>query len=164
MSSQNNGKISSKLNDLYNQIKNSDMARELKRQLLIVARRGNEETRKVIQEFLGYLDRHPEVSEWLKSSAVVGVLLEIVPFSRAGIVMLPGFVPGAVAGCLKGSKTGTTMKSTVLGGLVAWPLKPVITLSPITGMLLVGFATGTLEEMLAGAAEQAGPEAKPAYG
>ena len=148
-----------KLEDLYTRIIDGDMARKLKIELLIVARKGNEATRKAIREFMDYLERHPDVRAWLKSGAIVGIILEVVPLSGLGIWMAPGFVPGAVTGCIKGSKTGTTLRSTVVGGLVSWPLKPVISLSPIVGMLLVGFAAGTLEEMLAGAAKEAMPAA-----
>ena len=41
-----------KLDDLYDRIKNSELARTLKKELLIVARRGNQATRKVIHEFM----------------------------------------------------------------------------------------------------------------
>ncbi|MBW2217964.1 MAG: hypothetical protein JRF40_00515 [Deltaproteobacteria bacterium] len=148
-----------KINDLYNQIKNSELARALKKELLIVAKRGNQATRKVIQEFMNYLERHPNVRQWLGSAAIVGIILEMIPLSRFGILVIPGFVPGAVAGYMKGSRTDSTLQSTVVGGLVSWSLKPIITLSPIVGMLLVGFASGTLEELLAGAAREVSPEA-----
>ena len=151
-------KNSSKLDDLYNKIKNSELARTLKKELLIVARRGNQATRKVIHEFLNYLEQHPDVRQWLGSAAIVGIILEMVPLSRFGILVIPGFVPGAVAGYMKGSRTDSTLQSTIVGGLVSWSLKPILTLSPIIGMLLVGFASGTLEEMLAGAAKKVRPE------
>jgi len=151
-----------KLDDFYNQIKNSELARTLKKELLIVAKRGDQATRKVIQEFMDYIERHPDVREWLKSAAIVGILLEVVPLSRFGLLVVPGFVPGAVAGYMKGSRTDSISQSTVVGGLVSWSLKPVITISPLVGMLLVGFVSGTLEELLAGAAK--GKSVEAAYG
>jgi hypothetical protein len=134
--------------NLFERIKNSELNEKLKHQLLVILGRACGETQKGIQAFLDYVEHHPQVREWLKSATVVGVLLEVVPFSRLGLVTLPGFVPGAVVGFLKGATTGSQVQSAVVGGLVSWPLKPVITLSPLVGLLLTALAAGHLEEIL----------------
>lgn len=136
------------LKSLINRIRNSKLSRVLKRELLVVLRRGNAETRKGIAAFLDYVERHPQVRAWLKSAAVVGLLLEVIPFARLGLVPLPGFAVGAVVGYLKGTATDSQLQSAIIGGTVSWPLKPVIMLSPLVGLLLTALAAGHLEEML----------------
>ena len=80
--------------------------------------------------------------------------MELIPLSRVALWLLPGFVPGAAAGFMKGQKTESCVQSTVIGGLISWPVKPVIMISPIAGMLLVAFVSGYLEEILAESADR----------
>ncbi len=148
--------MSINFDDLSDQIKNSKIARKIQVELLVLAKRGNQATRKAVQSFLNYLDQNPHIKEWLKSSAIVGVALEIMPFSRLGLLAFPGFVPGALAGFLKGRKTDSVIQSAVIGGAASWPIKPILLLSPIAGMLLVAFAAGILEKVLSQATDQAG--------
>ena len=136
-------------------IKKSKIARKLKIELLMVAGRGNKATQEAVGKFMDYLERNPHMMEWLKSSAIVGIALEVIPLSRLGLMALPGFAPGAVAGYLKGGKDNSQIKSAVIGGAASWPLKPIMVISPIAGMFLTAFAAGMLEQILSRAAAQA---------
>ena len=135
-------------------IKASDLPRKIKEEMWILTRRGDHALRKTYLEFQDFVDQNPHIAEWLKTSAIVGGALELIPLSRVALWMLPGFVPGAAAGFMKGQKTGSCAQSAVIGGLVSWPVKPMIIISPIAGMLLVAFVSGYLEEILAESADR----------
>ena len=135
-------------------IKASDLPRKIKEEMWILTRRGDHALRKTYLEFQDFVDQNPHIAEWLKISAIVGGALELIPFSRVALWVLPGFVPGAAVGFMKGQKTGSCTQSAVIGGLISWPVKPVIMISPIAGMLLVAFVSGYLEEILAESADR----------
>jgi hypothetical protein len=144
-----NLKNKTKFEEIANRLKDSELTQKVKEELWVLAKRGNTAVRKGIGAFLDYVEGRPHVKEWLKSSAVVGITLEMLPFSRLMIMATPGFVPGALAGYMKGNKTNSPIQSAIIGGAVSWPVKPVMMVSPIAGMLLVAFAAGILEETLA---------------
>lgn len=144
-----------KFEEIAERIKNSQLAQKVKEELWVLAKKGNQATRKGVCDFMDYIDDKPHVKEWLKSAAIVGVGLEILPFSRLMILATPGFVPGALAGYYKGGKTNSSVQSAIIGGTISWPLKPVLMISPIAGMLLVAFSAGILEETLAKSATRA---------
>ena len=143
-----------KFEKIAERIKNSELTQKIKEELLVLAKRGGQGVRETTSEFLDFIDNKSHIKEWLQSSAIIGVALEILPFSRMILLILPGFVPGALAGYMKGSKTDSCIQSTIIGGAISWPIKPVLMVSPIAGMLLVAFAAGFLEETLAKSANQ----------
>ncbi len=151
----NSNKNQINTNASYERVRKSDFSEKLKIELLVVLGRMYEEGHEIINDFMGYVESHPQVKEWLKSATVIGLLLEVVPISRFGIAVMPGFVPGALVGYLKGAATQTQVRSTIVGGIAGWPLKPILILSPLIGLLLTAFAAGYLEEMLENAMEVA---------
>ena len=146
------------------QVMDSDLAEKLKIELMKLIKRGDNDVRKCVSYLIGYLDQNPDVKTWLSSAALVGFLLEVLPGSGLAMTVVPGFVPGAVAGYLKGMRTNSPVQSAIAGGAVGWPLKPITVFSPLVGLLLTALCVGLLKELLkrAGKAAELELEATPA--